>query len=475
MFNAIKNRNENTYNNLPVKSLWLYISAILFSIFIPSLIKVSGSLKFSLLLVVLLPIFASIIWNANIAIICLITSVFTRFGMFDYYLSVLITPLLIFSFPKQDIENENITRVKNPLSISFLIFLLSILPSIMKISDYGIWVKSLINFIAMIIVVTLVGKVIKNYSQLKKFLTTFLFLSVLNGLSVIQQSISTGGGRVFGFTGVYYIDIVNIAIFIAICIIIFNPKKRIYFIPLLSFFFISLLLTQTRNSILSLFGTSLVLFLTLLISSKKISIPKIKIINYTVISSLSLLIIAIILFLIFPQISERFLELFSPSKSTESTSLVSNSLVSRLLIWHTALNAFLKNPFTGIGLFNFQYISSLYHTIPNDLYKEFVWHLTPHVTYIAVLTETGIVGFSGFLTFLISIIVMNIKSLKKSNSTISTQYSLGLLICQVYIILSMALTDAWLWGQCGMLWSLLLGSSIANYKIVMKDFNNAVK
>jgi hypothetical protein len=91
------------------------------------------------------------------------------------------------------------------------------------------------------------------------------------------------------------------------------------------------------------------------------------------------------------------------------------------------------------------------------------------VAYLAVLTETGILGFAGFTIFLISTLRMGHRSLRVSHSRLEKFFSLGILSLQVYVCFSMAVTDAWLWGQCGMLWSIILGISIANYKIIMRS------
>jgi O-antigen ligase len=92
--------------------------------------------------------------------------------------------------------------------------------------------------------------------------------------------------------------------------------------------------------------------------------------------------------------------------------------------------------------------------------------LSPHITFLANLAETGIIGFVGFLIFLGSSLWMGIKSVNLAFSEEQIFYSIIILALQFYILFSMFLTDAWLWGQCGMLWGVVLGLSIANYKII---------
>ena len=57
------------------------------------------------------------------------------------------------------------------------------------------------------------------------------------------------------------------------------------------------------------------------------------------------------------------------------------------------------------------------------------------------------------------------KYIKDENERI---LSVVILFLQIYIFFSMFMTDAWLWGQCGMLWGFILGLSVANYNILSK-------
>jgi O-antigen ligase len=163
---------------------------------------------------------------------------------------------------------------------------------------------------------------------------------------------------------------------------------------------------------------------------------------------------------------------FFHGKSHSDGPLVSNTLVSRLLIWHTAIKAFLYHPIIGIGAYCFRFDSKYYCAIPKIFYKAFVQDLGPHITYLAVLTETGIIGFLGFVLFLLSTIRMALKSVAMADTENQKYFSLGMLILQIYILFSMCMTDAWLWGQCGMLWGIILGVSWANYQIITRSHGN---
>lgn len=462
---SLLNRRSVQFNKI------LILFSILVALFLPILIFESPSLKYSIAFLFILPIYIFIILKTELLSTVLIITTFTRLGFMMHYLSVLfvlpLTVSYILSYKKKKLNQ----RFTNPLSTPFTIYIISILPSLYNVTNYYNVFHFSFNFIAMFFVVIIISDLIKSHNQMQNFLITFLFMTFINGLHIIYLSIITGGERVFGFNGVVYIDFVNIAILSTFTILLYIKNKFHSFLLLflISFYFISLILTQSRNSILSLAATSVSYFIILLIYSSKINIKRAKIFKISTAIIIGIIILFAFIFILFPQISSRFIELLGNSEKTETTSLVSNSLISRFLIWHTAYEAFIKHPFIGIGIFNFQFDSSLYYKIPTVLYKEYVQTLTGHETFITVLCETGIFGFIGFTTFLLSTITISFKALNSSQFRNQTYYSLGILILQIYVFFSMFMTDAWFFGQCGIIWSILIGLSIANYNIIKKS------
>ena len=146
-----------------------------------------------------------------------------------------------------------------------------------------------------------------------------------------------------------------------------------------------------------------------------------------------------------------------------------NSFVSRLMIWHTAISAYAEHPYIGIGAYSFRHSSQLYYKIPKEFYKEFVKKKTPHVTYLQVLTETGIIGFIGFMIFIYAVIRYSLKTLKVGTSLQATQVKLMIIWSLVYIIFSMMMTESWLYGQY-IIWLGILLGMLVNFR---KKFEQA--
>ena len=172
---------------------------------------------------------------------------------------------------------------------------------------------------------------------------------------------------------------------------------------------------------------------------------------------------------VFKRVSSQSLEPLSESQSGDVTI---SSFITRFFIWHTAYQAFLAHPLTGIGLYSFPFSSQYYFTIDPIFYKLFVKNLPAHTTVLALLAEVGIIGTLGFLIFLTSVFKLLINNLKKSISELNRLYSLMLIFLQVFILISMIMTDAWLWGNQLMLWAMLLAFSVSNKKLIA---SNSVK
>ena len=168
-------------------------------------------------------------------------------------------------------------------------------------------------------------------------------------------------------------------------------------------------------------------------------------------------------------------EIFSRFQSLQNTDVSSlkfendftqNSFFSRLLIWSVSLRAFEAHPIIGIGAFSFQFTSEQYSALTPFLYNNFVKGLSPHLAYLAVLVETGIVGLIAFLFLWIAIFKLAFKNIRNAVSAESKKYSLIILFVNVYIFISMGITDAWLWGQSGMIWGVSLGILLSVNEIV---------
>lgn len=318
----------------------------------------------------------------------------------------------------------------------------------------------------------ILGKYVNNYKQIKLFMLIFLIFSLLNGLDILRKGFLLND-RDFGFAGVVYVDYVCIAMIITLVISLYKRKSNPWFyMALTAFLFVTLLMTRTRNTSISLLLTLICGLIYISINSTVFLLKKKSLIRTTILvfGILSIMFTAISKFS--PDLSSRFSELVSKKQISvsEEQDFGKSSLITRLLVWYTCYNAFVEHPIIGIGTYSFPFDSKYYYTIPTMLYELFVEGLSPHITYLTVVTETGIVGITGFLIFLISSLLMGYRSLKLSENDHQRYYSLCIFLLQLYIAFSMLMSDAWLRDQCAMLWGIVLGISIANHNIVKTNY-----
>jgi len=326
----------------------------------------------------------------------------------------------------------------------------------------------MLNLHAIVILVFVISYTMMDYKKINNIIMMFISLVAIDSIVIVMLELIQGG-RLFGISGVVFVDYGAISIIPLLLYVVFSKKyysKFYIFVALLVL--AGLIFSQTRNSFISLILTALTILIFLFFKSDKFNISRSKLVGTFLAAIVFTFSLILILTVTNPKVFERFTELEKSSTLNVKTEadFTGNSLLSRILIWDTAWNAFKEHPVIGIGAYSFPFESGKYYTISKNLFDEFVKGLSPHVTFFANLSETGILGFVGFIILLTSSLSIALKSVKLANSEDQKFYSLIIFSLQIYIFFSMFLTDAWLWGQCGMLWGIVMGVSIANYKII---------
>jgi O-antigen ligase len=318
------------------------------------------------------------------------------------------------------------------------------------------------RLVAFFLIFTLTNQYFSSYNKINNFLIPFIVGALLNAIPVIFLAVTTGR-RVFGFAGIMYVDLVNIAIIICLIGFLYKNKKFISGVALLVLI-TALIFTQTRGSWIVCGLTMIGILVHSFFNFEKSTVGKSKII-LTVIFVIVALIIVVYLFMeINPEAYKR-VDVSQTERPISETGI--SSLATRVFIWKTSLNAFISNPLTGIGIYAFPFASKTYSDIDPYLYKLFVETLTPHTTILALLAEVGLFGFFGFIFFLYKTISLAKQNLKQAILNEQWYYSNVLYWISIYIALSMIVTDAWLWGTLMMLWGIILSISIANQRLLL--------
>lgn len=360
-------------------------------------------------------------------------------------------------------------RIKKEVLFAFLIYLLSTLPSLFVTSKLLSSLYESINLFAFVVIMITTMVIIDTPKKIVRILYAFIFAVLIHSFIVIYQGITTGE-RAFGLLGVFFVDLAGLGTLLSI-ILFFQTEgiKKLFFGITGLIILFALILSQTRNAWLSLAVSFVSLVIYLIINKKKYYI------NFI---SISLVLAILFLGIAFSyslasksDVSvEKRLDIGSQTLQLSDSTPVGkvNSFISRVFIWHTAYLAFLKHPITGIGLYSFKYTSNEYYKIPKKFYKDFVEGRTPHVTYIEILAETGIIGFIGFSFFLFSLIRIIVTSLKFSGSKKDNRRTLLICWSFIYIFFSMFMTEAWLYGQYLVWFGILIGLLSNNQKLLKK-------
>ena len=380
--------------------------------------------------------------------------------LFSFFVAI----TLVFTY-----SGNFLDRLNKRVLYSFLIYFLCTLPSFFVTSKplYSLFQST--NLFAFFVIMITTMLIINTPKKMTRVLYAFIFAVLIHSFIVIYQGMTTGE-RVFGLLGVFFVDLAGLGTLLSI-ILFFQTKglNKLFFGIITLIIFFALILTQTRNAWLSLAVSFIALVTYLIIYRKKYQIN---------IISISLVLVILFFGIVFSYsvvsktnvAFEKRLDLGSQtlqlSKNTPKGGV--NSFISRIFIWHTAYMAFLKHPITGIGLYSFKYTSNEYYKIPKSFYKGLVAGRTPHQTYIEILTETGVIGFIGFSFFIFSLIRLIISSLKFSGNIEDNKRTLLICWSFIYILFSMFMTEAWLYGQLLIWFGILIGLLSNNQKLLKK-------
>jgi O-antigen ligase len=354
----------------------------------------------------------------------------------------------------------------HPLTTSIGVYGLCVLPSFLNAANPVMSVVRLLNVAAFLVVLYLTGAGIRSRDQIRRIVAVFLALALLNGLHVIVGAVATGK-RLYGFAGLMYVDYAGLAVCVtATMALLAHGFRRILLVMLSLAIAVALILTQTRSTWLATLATLFFLGGYLVLHPDVVGSTRKRLMALLMAGGLSIAVTAAAVVAINPKVEERVTSLGDGgSLELDPNYGQKNSLITRMLIWDTAMKAFSAHPIVGIGVYGFSYVSLHYARMPWFLYEKYVAGMSPHQSHFAALVETGILGWLGFLVFLVAIVRYPIRAIREVKGERGRHYALVGAVAVVYCVVSMFFTDAWLWGQGIVLLGLILGLVTANVKL----------
>jgi O-antigen ligase len=455
-------------NRLPV--FFEVIFGILISLSLVFYLRQVGGNKYLLLLPLITSLFFAFLATKNYSFFFILPALFLdRFFIF-YTLAGFI---VLFAFFNHLFHFKNIFLPKLLLIKVFLpvtVYFLLIIPSILFSTYKAFSISQSGNLIILLFTIYLTSQLIQNYHRTEQILLVFFSLTLLNSIYAIFQSFFTSE-RVFGFAGVMSIDYSGLCIIIS-GIYFFFTKGIVRILWLIGsiIVFFGLMATQTRNPLLILALVGVTLFFLFLIYSKTLQLKKLEILTITLKFSLVVASLVLFLFLSDSGITKRMTE--SPESQaktfTSIDDLGTSSIITRILLWDTAINAFKAKPITGIGIYTFSRLSQQFCTFNKKLYKKYVMGLSPHLGYLMILCETGIIGLIGFLFFIFSILFLSLKNLSLCRTAKDRQIALTITSLFLYVTFSIGVTDLWLLGHGIVFLGLITGFIGSQHLLLLK-------
>lgn len=393
-----------------------------------------------------------------VPLVLFIPSGFSHFWYSEWAVLVLAAALLVRGIPAH--RSDPWARKLG----GFLVFMALTLPSLVHTDVPLISVVSYGHLLSALAASLLVVTYVRTPEGFFRLLAVFAAVTAANSLHILMHRVS--GDRFFGFGGVMFIDYAGMGMVGCVTSTFFTKgRTRAALVATAALLSAGLVATQTRNPIPVILGTGLLLAFVAFIKNRAFGISRMRVVT---VSSVVLIITTLggaTLLSTDTGLAARVKSSSFEDMAIENALDVSrNTLLTRVLIWDTAINAFRAHPFFGIGAFSFPRVSKKYATINEVLHELYVRNLSPHHGYLMVLCETGIVGLVGFGVFLLSWLRVGLNSIGHTTNRTVVHCRMLALAGTIYVILSLAVTDAWLIGNgavvLGMVWGLVVAASL---------------
>jgi O-antigen ligase len=270
--------------------------------------------------------------------------------------------------------------------------------------------------------------------------------------SLFQFWLASGRIRAFGLGGTSIADLTIAGLIISYSFYLFEPlaKKRLTFGLTFLLLLGGLFVTQTRGALMS-FG--LVYFILSFIALKKTGNLAFVFPKRRILTSLSLVLIAIALLLLsYPDLFKRVHHglYLLPGRYVETVQI-------RFYLWSLALKSFLHNPLLGIGLGQFYSLSQVFPELRFSPLVFFVCGLDPHNILLYYLSSAGILGILALFYFFFSVLKIGWMKFRQSLTPQDASITFALLGIVLFVFISSFYAGEWFYRVSGVEFLFFLG------------------
>jgi O-antigen ligase len=438
--------------------------AIFTSLFV-ALVVVGGGKPGWLLALPALGLFLVLTQHVEFTLAMLVVVLFVDFPVSIFSSAVWFTVIVALAFL---VNHRDFAwkELSTPLTLPLLIYGLAVLPSLMNAVNPWKSMAMFFNVFAFLVAMYVTFMNVRTMDAIRRLAWVYMGMTLVNGIVLIRESVMTGL-RDYGFASIMSVDYSGLAVSVLVAVaLLIEGRRRVLTLGVCFVVGIALVLTQTRNAWLSTLVTLVFVAVYVARYPSLAGVPRRRLVLSVVLGGFLLAFVAGGAILLNPAVEQRAVNVTQARVvEAEETVSVENSVITRMMIWNTAYNAFVAHPWIGVGVYGFAEASRQYARIPPVFYEVYVRGMSAHQTFISVLVETGILGMAGFLVFLGSILRVAFRSVHEVVGVRAQRYAFAGLVAIVYCTASMFVTDAWMWGQGIVLWGLIVGVVLANRRI----------
>lgn len=360
-----------------------------------------------------------------------------KFYPIDIIILAIFLGLFFNFFQKTKAERNNFKLIKNDWVLIAFIFLniIYFLASVFVIkSNTSLAFSSLKNYGFYSLFYFISWMLIQNREELKRLfhfflagalaIIGFIFFGIINGKGLWTQftPLSTPGVRILAFTHGLYLSLAFMAVIVYL-ILGKNKLKKRYLYWILPIWLIGIVGTMMRHLWINLILALLIIYYFVPKKKKKIFRKLAK--NFSLIFLIGLTFV-----IYFVSISPNSQSAFFVQNTVHDIEERGVSIINaradksfnwRKLVWNTAYDDFKNNPVLGIGTGKLIYVQT-------QNYHDYVEIRNIHNSFLAILIQTGFLGFGILAYFLYKNIHDLMKALKKKTYQFYALSILGALV-----------------------------------------------
>lgn len=310
----------------------------------------------------------------------------------------------------------------------------------------------------------IVFKTVQSFSDIDEYLKYLIYVCCIYGIIIFANIFLTGNFRARGITGSAFSDIIVCSLLVVLFKYLFFERNSTIYSVFTFVIFLTLIFDQSRFAWAG-FAISFLYGVILSYKFQRTDFMKRRIFSVlsSIIFGISVLFVSGLYRIILMRFGDVSFSILQPNAQNE---IVANSLDSRVLVWITALNTFLNNPWTGVGYFMFYSVSEHYNILPDFLYRSVVLGLDAHSTLLNFLCETGLIGFVSILILFITMFVLSFKAIKISKNPTELSRSLTINILVFFIETTSIYSGAYTFGYNGYFLYFIFAIVVANYVLL---------